>query len=88
MAEENEVKFPTAGLKYIFLGVLFLGITLYVSWMILFLIPQGTWFDIGVFSLSICIAGFGAAGYWLYSNIEKKERQQKTDKDDGKKGSK
>lgn len=86
MEEENEVKFPTTGLKYIFLGVLFIGITLYVSWMILFLIPQGTWFDIGVFSISICIAGFGAVGYWLYSNIEKKERQQKKEKDEGKKG--
>jgi len=86
MADEVEAKFPTKALKFIFLGVLFIGITLYVSWMILFLIPAGTWFDVGIFSLSICIAGFGAAGFWLYSNVEKKELQEQKAKASEKKG--
>jgi hypothetical protein len=76
MSEEKEVKLPYKWLKYVFLFILAMGITLYVSWTIIYLIPQKDYFDIGIFSLSLCIAMFGLVGAWLYSNLEKKEREE------------
>lgn len=77
MAEEK-VQFPAKVLKYICLGIAGIGVTLYFSWMFLFLIPDDPSrpFDIGVFSISLCIFLFGVGGTWLNSSLEKKQKAE------------
>jgi hypothetical protein len=52
--------------------LLVVGIVLYVSWTALYLAPRGRFFDVGLFSLSIILILFGATGYVLYGEIERR----------------
>ena len=61
--------------KLFYGAVLVAGIVLYVSWTALFLVPQGIWFDVGIFSLCIVMVLFGAAGYVLYGELEMRARR-------------
>ena len=70
---EEEVKIP-AGVSRIFYTILFmLGVGLYLGWGILF----NVWLDVGVYSLSILLIGFGLTGMLLYSYIERQELLKK-----------
>ncbi len=40
-----------------------LGITFYISWSVIY----GTWFDVGVYTITAVMVGFGLIGYFLYS---------------------
>ncbi len=48
-------------LIYAFLAAL--GVAFYLSWSFLY----GTWTDLGVYTVSIVLIGFGVIGYLLYS---------------------
>ncbi len=52
--------------------VLIVGIVLYVGWTALYLAPEGKYFDVGLFSLSIILILFGLTGYVLYGEIERR----------------
>jgi len=45
-----------------------LGISLYVGWSLMY----GTWFDVGLYSVSALMIGFGIIGFFLYSIKEEK----------------
>ncbi len=49
--------------------VAFLGILFYVVWGVAY----GGWFDIGVYSITIVLVGFGLIGIVLYSFLEEEE---------------
>jgi len=40
-----------------------LGIAFYFSWNIMY----GKWFDVGVYSVTVVLVGFGIIGFLLYS---------------------
>lgn len=46
-----------------------LGISLYVGWSVMY----GTWFDVGLYSVSALMIGFGVVGFFLYSLKAEKE---------------
>ncbi len=46
-----------------------LGVGLYVGWGVMFNI----WLDVGVYAISVILAGFGLVGMLLYSYIERQE---------------
>jgi hypothetical protein len=57
----------------IFYTILFmLGLGLYVGWGILF----NVWLDVGVYSLSVLLVGFGLTGMLLYSFFERQELEK------------
>jgi hypothetical protein len=65
----DEVKMP-AIIPRIFYTILFMfGVGLYIGWGILF----NVWLDLGVYSISIILIGFGLVGMLLYSYFERKE---------------
>lgn len=43
-----------------------LGVAFYLSWNIMY----GKWFDVGVYSVSAVMIGFGVIGFLLYSMKE------------------
>ena len=43
-----------------------LGIAFYIGWSVLY----NTWFDVGVYSVSAVLIGFGIFGFLLYSMKE------------------
>ena len=53
----------------IFFFLTILGIYFYISWGILY----NGWFDIGVYSITVVLLGFGLAGIYLYSIIDEEE---------------
>ena len=68
----EEVKMPTI-VPRIFYTILFmLGIGLYIGWGILF----NVWFDLGVYSISAILIGFGLTGMFIYSYLERKELEK------------
>ncbi len=70
MAEEN--KMP-AIIPRIFYSILFmLGVGLYIGWGIMF----NVWFDLGVYSISVILIGFGLTGMLLYSYFERQELEK------------
>jgi len=65
----DEIKMP-AIIPRIFYTILFMfGVGLYIGWGILF----NVWLDLGVYSISIILIGFGLVGMLLYSYFERKE---------------
>ena len=65
----EEVKMP-AVIPRIFYTILFIfGVGLYIGWGILF----NVWLDLGVYSISVILIGFGLVGMLLYSFFERKE---------------
>ena len=62
MSEEITPKTPyTIGLIF-YMIVLLSGIVLYFGWSILY----NTWFDPGLYSISVVLIGFGLLGVFLY----------------------
>ncbi|HID71594.1 MAG TPA: hypothetical protein EYP29_02475 [Thermoplasmata archaeon] len=55
--------------KFFSLLSFFLGILFYFSWLAAFGLDK--WHDPGVYSVTIVLVGFGAAGYFTYSMLEK-----------------
>jgi hypothetical protein len=49
-----------------FFFLTFLGIIFYFVWGLAY----GGWFDIGVYSITILLLGFGFSGIYLYSILE------------------
>jgi len=65
-------KMPTI-VPRIFYTILFmLGIGLYIGWGILF----NVWFDLGVYSISVILIGFGLTGMFIYSYLERQELEK------------
>ena len=85
MVDDSTIKVSPKIFKYVYLIVLLIGITLLVSWYVLFDIPMHDYLEIGIFSFSICVIGFGVVGVWLYSNLEKKAIEDKKKAKDKKK---
>ena len=52
-----------------FFFLTFLGILFYVLWGVAY----GGWFDIGVYSITVVLLGFGLVGIYLYSILEIEE---------------
>ena len=70
MPEESRMP---AIIPRIFYTILFmLGVGLYVGWGILF----NVWLDLGVYSISILLIGFGLTGMLLYSYFERQELEK------------
>ncbi|MFP3871406.1 MAG: hypothetical protein ACOCTR_00345 [Candidatus Natronoplasma sp.] len=61
---ENESSAFSRNFMSMFYAVLAsLGIAFYVSWSFMY----GTWTDIGVYTVTIVLVGFGIIGYFLHS---------------------
>jgi hypothetical protein len=68
----EEEKMP-AVVPRIFYTILFmLGVGLYLGWGLLF----NVWFDLGIYSISAILTGFGLVGMLLYSYFERQELEQ------------
>ncbi len=63
MTENESSVFSRDLLSMLYAFLAALGIAFYVSWSYLY----GTWTDIGVYSVTIVMVGFGIIGYLLYS---------------------
>ncbi len=63
MAESDVEIIPKKFLTLIFAFTAALGIAFYFSWSIMY----GTWFDLGVYTITIVLVGFGVIGFLLYS---------------------
>ncbi|MBS3817043.1 MAG: hypothetical protein KGY76_05720 [Candidatus Thermoplasmatota archaeon] len=59
--EDSEFGRNILSIFYAFLASL--GVAFYFSWSYLY----GTWTDIGVYTVSVVLIGFGVIGYLLYS---------------------
>ncbi|MFW6376014.1 MAG: hypothetical protein ACOCZJ_02520 [Thermoplasmatota archaeon] len=46
-----------------------LGVAFYLSWNILY----GKWFDVGVYSVTVVLVGFGIIGFLLYTLTDEEE---------------
>ncbi len=66
-SEEYATKRKIISILYGILAAL--GISLYVGWSIMY----GTWFDVGLYSISALMIGFGLIGFFLYSIKEEKD---------------
>lgn len=63
MAENDTSEFSRNLLSMFYAFLVALGIAFYISWSALY----GTWTDIGVYSVTVVLVGFGLIGYFLYS---------------------
>ena len=71
MAEEKEIKLPDNIIKGLFFLLMLAGILLLVIWTAVALIPQGIFFDLGLYSISSVMILGGLTGWLLYSHREK-----------------
>ncbi len=67
MAESEDRLLKDKHLSLVYGLLAALGITFYTSWSIMY----GTWFDVGVYAVTILMVGFGLIGFLLYSIPEK-----------------
>lgn len=90
MAQQKEATFPPGSRKYIGLIIAAIAITLYLFWTFYYLIPEKVYFDLGIFSLCICLFLFGVGFTWLFSAQDKKimEEERKEREKEKKKGKK
>ncbi len=63
MEESNDEIIPREYLAMIYAFVAALGIAFYISWSFV----HGTWFDVGVYTITAVTVGFGIIGFLLYS---------------------
>ncbi len=63
MTGSSEEMIPRGYLSMIYAFVAALGIAFYFSWSFV----HGTWFDVGVYTITVVMVGFGIIGYLLYS---------------------
>ncbi len=63
MVEDGHSGFSRNLLSMLYALLAALGVAFYISWSYLY----GTWTDIGVYSVSVVMIGFGVIGYLLYS---------------------
>ncbi len=63
MTDSDMEIIPKKYLTLLFAFVAALGVGFYLSWSIMF----GTWFDLGVYTITIVLMGFGIVGFLLYS---------------------
>ncbi len=61
MAENEFIKKEHLSMLYGLLAAL--GIAFYFSWSFVY----GTWFDLGVYTVTVVLVGFGLIGFMLYS---------------------
>jgi len=61
--------------KFLCLVLIGLGILFYFSWLAAFGFDK--WNDVGVYSVTIVLLGFGTAGYFTYTMLEKEEAAAK-----------
>jgi len=54
----------------LFLG----GVLIYIIWTVLYLLPEGKLFDVGLFSICIVITLFGLVGHFHYRNLERAQK--------------
>ena len=70
---QEETKMP-AIIPRIFYTILFMfGLGLYVGWGILY----NVWLDVGIYSISVLMVGFGLTGMFLYLHFERQELEKK-----------
>ncbi len=63
MTESDVEVIPKKYLTMIFAFTAALGLAFYISWSIMF----DTWFDVGVYTITVVLMGFGIIGFLLYS---------------------
>lgn len=63
MVENDHLDFSRNVLSMFYAFLAALGIAFYFSWSLLY----GTWTDIGVYTVTVVLVGFGIIGYFLYS---------------------
>ncbi len=68
--------FPLGILKNIMLVFVAFGIAVYLLFWGLYMLPDGRFFDIGLFSFCIVFVGFGVVGYWVAHMEQKKQKEQ------------
>ena len=61
--------------KFLSLVSIGLGILFYFAWLAAFGFDK--WSDVGVYSVTIVLVGFGAAGLFTYTMLEKEEAANK-----------
>lgn len=72
------LKPPIFWQKFLCLVLVGLGLLFYFSWLAAFGFDK--WNDMGVYSITIVLLGFGAAGYFTYTMVEKEEAAKKEQK--------
>ncbi|MFO8110799.1 MAG: hypothetical protein R6U17_09835 [Thermoplasmata archaeon] len=61
MSENEFIKKEHLSMLYALLAAL--GVAFYFSWSF----AHGTWFDVGVYAVTVVLVGFGLIGFMLYS---------------------
>ena len=70
MTEEFEM--PAYIPKILYTLMLLAGVILYVSWLTLYGLDK--WNDVGLYSVTVILIGFGLVGKLLYGHIEQVRR--------------
>ena len=71
---EDEFKLPIWVPRMFYRLVFISGVLFYFVWLIIFGVEH--WNDIGVYSITIVLVGFGLVGAWVYDEVEKKELEE------------
>ncbi len=68
--EEDLISNRTA--KWFYTLLILAGIVVYLSWGVLF----NVWWDLGIYSVTVTLLGFGVVGYLLYATMEREEDEE------------
>ncbi len=71
MADDKDTRMPSYLPKGLFFLLMLAGILLLVIWTAVWLIPQGLFFDLGLYSVTSIMILIGLVGYLLYSYKDK-----------------
>ena len=66
---EDLLVYRGSWIKFVFFGILCLGLAFYVIWNALY----WKWCDVGVYAVTIVFLGFGLGGTLFYNRLEKDE---------------
>ena len=63
--------------KFLALVSMGFGVLFYMGWLLAFGFDK--WSDVGVYSITIVLVGFGAASFFTYTLVEKEEARSGND---------
>jgi len=76
MPEEDTSTIPPSVLRVFYLAIFIIGLIILVTWEAIYLIPDGKFYDAGLFTVVLLLIGFGGVGYFMYGKIEKEEAEE------------
>jgi hypothetical protein len=71
MADEKLIRMPSYVPKGLFFLLMVAGILLWIVWTVVWLIPDGKFFDLGLYAVTSLVILMGLTGFLLYSYKDK-----------------